>query len=178
MVGVHATTTTFPHYPPTITFEKINSWIRNITMTTFTTFQHYNHFNTTYCTYILYLYAICTMCWYVLNIYSTVGRSIALYQTQGKHTAEVRYRGYQPTILYKLYSTVSVQQTNLLPENASWNDTFVQSFYHIYQTAFEWFRAYGCTITVWYVQSTAIVIHLTCAFRCRIHNIMLIMLEC
>ena len=29
----------------------------------------------------------------------------------------------RPTVLYILYSMISVQQTNLLPENASQNDT-------------------------------------------------------
>ena len=38
----------------------------------------------------------------------------------------------RPTILYILYTMVSVQQTNLLPENASQNDAiFAQKVYRI-----------------------------------------------
>ncbi len=162
MVGVLATTTC-PHCPPTITFEDINSWICNITIATFTTFQHYNHFNTTYFTYVVYLYAICTMCWYVVNIDSTVGRSIAVYQTQGKYTAEVRYRGYWPTIFYILCSNVSMRQTNLLPKKLFLKQRiFVQSQYHIYQTTSQCLSSNACTITVSYVQliqATAFVIY-------------------
>ena len=38
----------------------------------------------------------------------------------------------RPTILYILYSTVSVQQTNLLPDNASQNDTIFPNVYIAY----------------------------------------------
>ena len=39
---------------------------------------------------------------------------------------------YWPAVLYVLYSTVSVQQMNLLPENASWNDAiFLKSLFYI-----------------------------------------------
>ncbi len=40
-----------------------------------------------------------------------------------------------PTVLYILYTMVSAQQTNLLPENASQNDAiFTQKVYQIYAT--------------------------------------------
>ena len=46
---------------------------------------------------------------------------------------------------------VSAQQTNLLPENASWSDTtFSKSLYHIYQTTSQCCSSYGCAITVQY----------------------------
>ena len=48
-----------------------------------------------------------------------VGKSIAkIYTTRDKHTIRILYiyRGYRPIyLLYILYSTVSVQPTNLLP---------------------------------------------------------------
>ena len=41
----------------------------------------------------------------------------------------------RPTVLYMLYTMVSAQQTNLLPENASQNDAiFAQKVYQIYAT--------------------------------------------
>ena len=58
----------------------------------------------------------------------------------------------RPTVLYILYSTISAQQTNLLPENASQNDTiFPKSRYRIYQTTSQWLSSYGCAIIVLYV---------------------------
>ena len=58
----------------------------------------------------------------------------------------------QPTVLYILYSTVSAQQTNLLPENASQNDTiFPKSRYgirvsdHLAMLKFLWLRSH-CTM--------------------------------
>ena len=57
----------------------------------------------------------------------------------------------RPTVLYILYSTISAQQTNLLPENASQNDAiFPKSRYGIYQTTSQWLRSYGCAIIVLY----------------------------
>ena len=49
------------------------------------------------------------------------------------------YRGYGPTyciiIIYILYTMVSAQQMNLLPKNASRNDTiFAQKVFRIYVT--------------------------------------------
>ena len=70
-------------------------------------------------------------CVSICNIYSTVGRSLAIiydlrrhiYFTKAQSTevnmsSQVVYIGYRLTyhIIYT-YSTVSVQQTNLLPEN-------------------------------------------------------------
>ena len=59
-----------------------------------------------------------------------------MYQTGGyiftKADIEAKDR---PSVLYILYSTISAQQTNLLSENASQNDTiFPKSRYGIYQT--------------------------------------------
>ena len=57
----------------------------------------------------------------------------------------------RPTVLYILYSTISAQQTNLLPENASQHDTiFPKSGHGIYQTALQWLSSYGCAIIVLY----------------------------
>ena len=101
---------------------------------------------------------------YVIYIVYTVGRSIAdtselrRHVHQGakhrsKYTAEVVYRGYRSTyrIIYYLYSTVSVQQMNLLPENASQNHPiFPKSLYRIYQTTSQCLSSYGCAIIVLY----------------------------
>ena len=58
----------------------------------------------------------------------------------------------QPTVLYILYSSVSVQQTNLLPENASQNDAiFARSIYRRYGTTSQCLSSYGYAITVLYV---------------------------
>ena len=104
--------------------------------------------------YIRSLHLLCNIC-------STVGRSIADISDPRWHI----YRGTkvnmpsrsdieaidQPTVLSILYSTISVQQTNLLSENASQNDTiFPKSRYHIYQTASQCFSSYGCTVIVLY----------------------------
>ena len=77
----------------------------------------------------------------ICNIYSTVGRSISdIYMTEGDtftsaHNAEVNVPSMsykeakdRSTMLYLLYyTTMGVQQTNLLPKNTSWNDaTFPQ----------------------------------------------------
>ena len=76
--------------------------------------------------------------------YSTVVRSIAGICIQPE--VNIPPRSYiettdRPTVLYAPYSTVSVQQTNLLPENASQNDTI-----------FLWcISSYGCAITVLYM---------------------------
>ena len=57
----------------------------------------------------------------------------------------------QPTVLYILYSTISAQQMNLLPENASQNDAiFPKSRYGIYQTTSQCLSSYGCTIIILY----------------------------
>ena len=57
----------------------------------------------------------------------------------------------RPTVLSILYSTISAQQTNLLPENASQNDAiFPKSRYGIYQTTLQWLSSYGCAIIVLY----------------------------
>ena len=57
----------------------------------------------------------------------------------------------RPTVLYILYSTISGQQTNLLPEKASQNDAiFLKSGYGIYQTTLQWLSSYGCAIIVLY----------------------------
>ena len=55
----------------------------------------------------------------------------------------------RPTVLYILYTMVSAQQTNLLPKNASRNDTiFAQKVYRIYATTSQYLSSYGCTITM------------------------------
>ena len=57
----------------------------------------------------------------------------------------------QSTVLSILYSTISAQQMNLLPENPSQNNTtFPKSRYAIYQTISQWLSSYGCTIIVRY----------------------------
>ena len=67
-------------------------------------------------------------------MYSTVGRSIADISDPRQHICQgTRTKVnmpprsdieaiYQPTVLYILYSTISVQQMNLLPENTFKND--------------------------------------------------------
>ena len=58
----------------------------------------------------------------------------------------------RPTILYILYTMVSVQQTNLLPKNTSRNDAiFAQKVYRIYATTSQYLSSYGCAITMVYV---------------------------
>ena len=58
----------------------------------------------------------------------------------------------RPTVLYILYTMVSVQQTNLLPKNASRNDAiFVQKVYRVYATTSQYLSSYGCTITMAYI---------------------------
>ena len=55
-------------------------------------------------------------------------------------------------ILSILYSTVSVQQMDLLPENASQNDAiFARSIYCRYGTTSQCLGSYGCAITMVYV---------------------------
>ena len=55
----------------------------------------------------------------------------------------------RPTVLYILYSTVSVQQMNLLPENTYHNDSILpKSLYHIYRTTLQCLSCYVCTTTV------------------------------
>ena len=57
-----------------------------------------------------------------------------------------------PTILYILYTMVSVQQMNLLPKNASRNDAiFAQKVYRIYATTSQYLSSYGCAITMVYI---------------------------
>ncbi len=58
----------------------------------------------------------------------------------------------RPTVLYIIYTMVSAQQTNLLPENASQNDAiFAQEVYRIYATTSQYLSSYGCTITMVYI---------------------------
>ena len=58
----------------------------------------------------------------------------------------------RPTVLYILYSAISAQQMNPLPEYASQNDAiFPKSRYGIYQTTSQWLSSYGCTIIVLYM---------------------------
>ncbi len=60
----------------------------------------------------------------------------------------------RPTVLYYIYyyyTMVSVQQTNLLPKNASQNDAiFAQKVYQIYVTTSQYLGSYGCAITTVY----------------------------
>ena len=89
------------------------------------------------------------------NIYSTVGRSIA--DRYIRHEVNMLPRLDievidRPIVLYILYSTISVQQTNLLPENASQKNTvFPKSRYGIYQTISQCLSSYGCAIIVLYI---------------------------
>ena len=63
-----------------------------------------------------------------------------------------------PTVLYILYSAISVQQTNLLPENASQNDAiFPKSRYGIYQSTSQCLSSYGYTIIVLYIDIHACI---------------------
>ena len=63
----------------------------------------------------------------------------------------------RPTVLYILYTMVSVQQTNLLPKNASRNDAiFAQKVYRIYATTLQYLRSYGCAITMVYIIYTVL----------------------
>ena len=57
-----------------------------------------------------------------------------------------------PTVLYILYTMVNAQQTNLLPKNASRNDTiFAQKVYRMYATTLQYLSSYGCAITMVYM---------------------------
>ena len=60
----------------------------------------------------------------------------------------------RPTVLYILYSTISVQQTKLLPEKASQNDAIFpikgQKSIWLYQTTSQCLSSYGCAIIVLY----------------------------
>ena len=67
---------------------------------------------------------------YICNIYSTVGRSIFAIYAPRQHTINIPPRSYiegmdRPTVLYILYTTVSAEQTTLLPENASQNNAIL-----------------------------------------------------
>ena len=88
-------------------------------------------------------------------ICSTVGRSIANIYNRGKYASRGGiYRLYLhlPTVLNILHSTVSAQQTNLLPEDTSRNDTISpKSLYRIYKTTSQCLSSYGCTIIVLYI---------------------------
>ena len=67
----------------------------------------------------------------------------------------------RPTVLYVLYTMVSVQQMNLLPKNASRNDLiFTQKVYRIYATTSQYLSSYGCAITMVY---TYIIIYISFA---------------
>ena len=58
----------------------------------------------------------------------------------------------RPTVLYIIYTMVSAQQTNLLPENASQDDAiFAQKVYRIYATTSQYLSSYGCAITMVYI---------------------------
>ena len=55
----------------------------------------------------------------------------------------------RPTVLYILYSTMSAQHMNLLPENTYYNDSILpKSLYHIYRTTLQCLSCHVCTITV------------------------------
>ena len=82
----------------------------------------------------------------------------------------------RPTVLYILYSTISAQQTTLLPENASQNDAIFPNFDMAYvcQTTSQCLSSYGCAIIVLYViwQVRGYVWPLTCLMSamCTHHN--------
>ena len=54
----------------------------------------------------------------------------------------------RPTVLYILYSTMSAQQMNLLPENTYYNDSILPKSVYIYRTTLQCLSSYVCTITV------------------------------
>ena len=54
----------------------------------------------------------------------------------------------RPTVLYILYTMVSAQQTNLLPKNASRNDTIFAQ-YHFAILKFLWLRNHHGIYVVW-----------------------------
>ena len=57
---------------------------------------------------------------------------------------------WSSTVLYILYTMV--QQTNLLPKNASRNGAiFAQKVYQIYATTSQYLSSYGCTIIMVYI---------------------------
>ena len=59
----------------------------------------------------------------------------------------------RPTVLYILHTMVSAQQMNLLPKNASRNDTiFAQKGYRIYATTSQYLSSYDCAITMVCIQ--------------------------
>lgn len=65
-----------------------------------------------------------------MTLYGMAGRSISnIYDSKpwGKYTIKVVYIGYRLTsiscYIYYVYTTVSVQQRNLLPKSTSWNGT-------------------------------------------------------
>ena len=73
----------------------------------------------------------------------------------------------QPTVLYILYSMVSVQQTNLLHENASQNNAiFPKSRYCIYQTTLQCLSSFWLcnhhTTYIHYIQPTAHQLYMQC----------------
>ena len=74
-------------------------------------------------------------------------------QPEAVYTAEVVQEGIdRPTVLYILYTTMSAQQTDLLPKNASQNDTiFTRSAYRRYGTTTQCLSSYGCAITMVYI---------------------------
>ena len=88
--------------------------------------------------YILCLQTIIYMYSYNMTLYGMAGRSISnIYDSRrhiywgtkpwGKYTIKVVYIGYRLTsiscYIYYVYTTVSVQQRNLLPKSTSWNGT-------------------------------------------------------
>ena len=72
----------------------------------------------------------------------------------------------RPTILYILYTMVSAQQMNLLPKNASRNDTiFAQKVCPIYATTSQYLSSYGCAITMVYIYIYIYTYVRTCEHR-------------
>ena len=66
----------------------------------------------------------------------------------------------RPTVLSILYSTISAQQTKLLSENASKNNT-------IFQTTSQWLSSYGCAIIVLYTVYIYTVLCMFFGSRCK-----------
>ena len=73
----------------------------------------------------------------------------------------------RPIVIYILYSAVSVQQTNLLPENASKNDAiFAGCVYRRYWTTSQYFSSYGCAITI-----LLLCVHIAVVMLCRYYTV-------
>ena len=68
----------------------------------------------------------------ICNIYTLYGREVySLYIRPDEDLVMMSYTEAigRPTVLYVTYTMVSVQKTNILPENDSQNDAYLPKFY-------------------------------------------------